>query len=183
MERNRTYTNWGPKAALFTVQRFGDATDALTVNYSVGGTASNGVDYAMLPGFVNIPAGGAFGLIPIVPIDNGKSIPKTVVLSLTPSTKVPPDYTIGFPSHAAAIILYNWLRFPARMLADGSFNLSAAGPDGAWFSLEGSPDLLNWTALCTNQVFEGSIDFVDPDAPTKPIQFYRSIPVSTAPSP
>jgi hypothetical protein len=180
--RFQLYTNWGPKAALFTVRRFGDATDALTVNYSIGGTATNGVDYAMLPGSVDIPAGGAFGLIPIVPIDNGTSaVPKTVVLTLTPSTNTPPDYAIGLPSHAAAVILHNWLRLPPRMLADGSFDVSAAGPEGAWFTLQSSPDLLNWTSLCTNQVFEGSIDFVDSDAPTKPIQFYRSIPLNTAP--
>jgi hypothetical protein len=182
--RWQIYTNWGPKAALFIVRRFGDATDALTVNYSIGGTASNGVDYAMLPGFVDIPAGGAFGLIPIVPIDNGtSSVPKTVVLTLTPSTNVPPDYAIGFPSRAAVIIFYNWLRLPPRVLADGSFAVSAAGPDGAWFSLQGSPDLLSWTELCTGQAFQGSIDFVDPDAPAKPIQFYRPVPLNAAPAP
>ena len=54
----QNFTNWGPKDALFTVRRFGDASSSLTVNYSIGGTASNGVDYAELPGTVAIPARG-----------------------------------------------------------------------------------------------------------------------------
>jgi hypothetical protein len=45
------FTDWGPKNALFTVRRFGDASDAITVNYQIGGTASNGADYAELPGY------------------------------------------------------------------------------------------------------------------------------------
>ena len=65
------FTNWGPKNALFTVRRFGDVSSNLNVNYSIGGTASNGVDYAALLGFVTVPAGSAYALIPIVPIDNG----------------------------------------------------------------------------------------------------------------
>ena len=84
------FTNWGPKNAIFAVKRFGDASSDLTVNYSIGGTASNGVDYAALPGFVTVPAGSAYALIPIVPIDNGSSnVSKTVVLTLTPSTNTP----------------------------------------------------------------------------------------------
>ena len=50
-------TNWGPKAALFTVRRCGDLSTDLLVNYNIGGTASNGVDYVALPGFVDIAAG------------------------------------------------------------------------------------------------------------------------------
>jgi hypothetical protein len=40
-----------------TVTRAGDTTDAITVNYTVSGTASNGVDYVTLPGSITIPAG------------------------------------------------------------------------------------------------------------------------------
>jgi hypothetical protein len=35
--------------------------------------------------------------------------------------------------------------------------------------------------LCTNQVVNGSIDFIDPDAPTNNARFYRTIPESNAP--
>jgi hypothetical protein len=177
------FTNWGPKNATFAVKRLGDASSDLTVNYSIGGTASNGVDYAALPGFVTVPAGSAYALIPIVPIDTGTSnVSKTVVLTLTPSTNTPPDYIIGFPPRAAALIWENWLRPPSAVLPDGSFHVTATGPDGAWFYVQYSTDLVNWSPICTNQVFQGSIDFVDPDAPSSASRFYRAVPVANAPS-
>ncbi len=177
------FTNWGPKNAIFAVKRLGDASSDLTVNYSIGGTASNGVDYAALPGFVTVPAGSAYALIPIVPIDTGASnVSKTVVLTLTPSTNTPPDYIVSFPPRAAALIWENWLRPPSAVLADGSFHVTATGPDGAWFYVQYSTDLVNWLPVCTNQVFQGSIDFVDPNAPNSASRFYRAVPIVNLPS-
>jgi hypothetical protein len=141
------------------------------------------VDYAALPGFVTVPAGSAYALIPIVPIDTGTlNVSKTVVLTLTPSTNTPPDYIVGFPPRAAALILENWLRSPSAVLADGSFHVTAPGPDGAWFYVQYSSDLVNWSFVSTNQVFQGSIDFVDPDAPSSASRFYRAVPIANAPS-
>ena len=176
----QSFTNWGPKDALFTVRRFGDASDAITVNYNIGGTASNGVDYATLPGYVIIPAGGAYALIPIVPIDTN-NFPKTVILTLTPSTNTPPDYMVGFPRRAVALILRAWPRPLPFLLPDGSFHLNATGPDGAWFCVQYSTDLVNWSCVSTNQVFQGSIDFVDPDAPNNSMRFYRAAPQTGPP--
>lgn len=176
------FTNWGPKNAQFTVQRFGDASSNLTVNYSINGTASNGVDYAALPGYVTVPAGAAYALIPVVPIDNGVSnVSKTVILTLTASTNLPPAYAVGFPPRAAALILENWVRPPSAVLPGGSFHLTATGPDGAWFNVQYSTDLANWLSVSTNQVFQGSIDFVDPDATSNSSRFYRAIPVVNSP--
>ncbi len=42
--------------AIFVVQRTGSLTDELKVKYQLGGTAENGVDYALLSGEVTIPA-------------------------------------------------------------------------------------------------------------------------------
>ena len=61
------------------------------------------------------------------------------------------------------------------------FNLTAAGPDGAWFHVEYSTDLSQWTPVCTNQVVNGGIDFVDPDAPTNTARFYRTVPEAGPP--
>jgi len=178
------FTNWGPKAALFTVRRFGDASSALTVDYRIGGTASNGVDYVALPGFVNIPAGGAYALIPIVPIDNGSNQPvESVILTLKPSTNAPPDYVVGCPPSAEAIILPHWPRPLPWLLPDGGFHVNATGPDGAWFTLQTSPDLVNWCSLSTNQVFQGSLDFVDPNAGGSQAGFYRVVPQAKPPPP
>jgi hypothetical protein len=179
--RWQSFTNWGPKDALFTVRRFGDASNPITVNYNIGGTASNGVDYVALPGYVTIPAGGACALIPIVPIDTN-TFPKTVILTLTPDTNTPPDYVVGIPSHAAALILHDWLHLFPFLLPDGSFHVNAGGPDGAWFSAQISCDLQNWSSVSTNQVFQGSIDFIDPDAPDNSSRFYRAMPVTNTPA-
>lgn len=186
------YTNWGPKPAVFTVERFGDATSALTVNYKIGGTASNGVDYVLLPGSVTIAAGSGYGLIPIVPIDNGSNnVAKSVVLTLTPATNTPPAYLVGYPKQAEALILYHWPRpiplplaaIPSggSILSDGAYHFNAAGPDGAWFSVQSSPDLVNWTSICTNQVIQGSVDFVDPNASGNSLGFYQLVPISGPP--
>ena len=81
------------------------------------------------------------------------------------------------PARAAAIILDgNGPRPTTGMLADHCFHLNAAGPDGAWFHVEYTTDMRNWTVLCVNQVIHGSIDFVDPDASADVIRFYRAVP-------
>jgi len=176
------FTNWGPKNATFTVGRFGNAISNLTVNFSIGGTASNGVDYAALPDYVTIPAGAAYTLIPIVPIDHGASnVNKTVILVLKTNAAV--EYRIGFPARAAALILENWRRAPSALLPDGSFHLAASGPDGAWFYVQYTTDLVNWQSVSTNQVFQGSIDFVDPDANNYASRFYRAVPVGETTAP
>jgi hypothetical protein len=179
----RFYTNCGPKSATFTVRRDGSTSNALTVTYAIGGTASNGVDYVMLPGSVTIPAGDRRALITVVPIDDGPpDVTSTVILRLLPSTDTPLDYVLGYPRNAAAIVLDG--RFPrpvAEALRDRCFHLSANGPDGAWFGIEYSNDLQNWVPICNNQVIQGSIDFIDPDAQSQASRLYRAVPLSGPP--
>ncbi len=132
---------------------------------------------------MTIPAGQHHVLIPIVPIDDGPpDITSTVILSLKPSTNAPVDYVLGYPRKAAALILDGPFPRPATgMLTDRCFHLNASGPDGAWFRIEYANDLLNWTTICTNQVVQGAIDFVDPDAQSDSVRFYRAVPQDTAP--
>jgi hypothetical protein len=178
------FTNRGPKTATFTVRRWGDTNDSLTVPYGIGGTASNGVDYVAIPDVVTIPSGNRSAAITIVPIDDGPpEMIKTVILTLTPSTNSPPDYVIGYPSRAAAIIVDGGGPIAATsLLPDQSFRLVMAGPEAAWFSVEYSTDLSTWTPVCTNQVINGSIDFVDPAPLGDPARYYRAVPMSEAPS-
>src|SRR5665213_79701 len=175
-------TNCGPKDATFTVRRLcGDTNRNLTVNYAIGGTASNGIDYLSLPGNLTIPAGQEAASIPLVPVDNSASnFSSTVILTLTPSTNVVADYITGFPGRAEALIIdSNGIRSgpPGTFLADRSFHFSITGPDGAWFHIDYTTNLINWTPLCTNQVINGSIDFADPDAATSATRVYRTIPL------
>ena len=89
-------------AMQFTVSRSGPDDQALTVDYSVGGTAVPGVDYTQLPGSVTIPAGQDQATINVTPIDDLEpDVDKTVVLTLQSSSAatVDPD-----AQHAAAVL-------------------------------------------------------------------------------
>jgi hypothetical protein len=175
----RVFTNCGPKDATFTVFRFGATNDDLDVAYAIGGTATNGIDYVALPGLVTIPAGERRAAITIMPLDDGPpDITSTVILKLVPGT----NYLLGYPQAAAAIILDSQSpRAVTGMVPGAAFNLIAAGPDGAWFHVEYSTDLIHWRSVCTNQVVNGRIDFVDPDAATNPARFYRTVPEAGPP--
>jgi hypothetical protein len=170
----RFFTNCGPKNASFTVRRYGVTNDDLTVKYAIGGTATNGVDYAPLSGSVTIPAGERRADIVVIALDDGPpDINSTVVLKLMTDT----NYVLGFPRSAAALILDDGApSHGVGMLSDSTFHLSSTGPDGAWFQVGYSTDLINWTTICTNQVINGSIDFVDPDAGSAHARFYRTLP-------
>ncbi|HLZ53113.1 MAG TPA: Ig-like domain-containing protein [Verrucomicrobiae bacterium] len=178
------YTNCGPKNAIFTVHRHGATNHDLTVSYAIGGTATNGIDYVALPGSVTIPAGERSALIVVVPVDDGSpDLSSTVVFKLLPSASLPPDYLLGYPPSAAALILDGPSPRPLTgVLADKCFHLAATGPDGAWFHIEYSTDLQHWSSICTNQVVQGSIDFIDPDAPADGQRFYRAVPETTTPA-
>jgi RHS repeat-associated protein len=64
-----------------------------TVNYTIGGTASNGVDYATISNSVTIPAGYSYARVPIRPTGITLSSNKTVALTLASGSQ----YSIGFP--------------------------------------------------------------------------------------
>ena len=176
------FTNYGPKNATFAVRRYGDLGNDLTVAYAIGGSATNGIDYVALPGVITIPAGERRADINIVPLDDGPpDITSSVVLKLMPDASGT-NYLLGYPRAAAAIILDNpSSRTATGLMPDGVFHLSAPGPDGAWFHVEYSTDLVRWTPICTNQVVNGSIDFVDPDAAADATRFYRTVPESGPP--
>jgi hypothetical protein len=174
--------------ATFKIRRSGDTNADLTVFYGISGTASNGVDYEMLPGEVTIPAGERAARIIVVPIDDDVIEPiETVVLHLElpplGTATTPPPYRIGIPGRAAAIIVDNDSPRPTtRTLPDGCFHLCQPGTNGFWFRLEASTDLVNWMPVCTNSVTDGAIHFVDPDAVDSVLRFYRTIPETNPPA-
>jgi len=53
-----------------TITRSGSTTASLTVNFALGGTASNGTDYNSLPSSVTIPAGAASATVTVTPVDD-----------------------------------------------------------------------------------------------------------------
>ena len=98
-----TVTNSG----VFTVFRAGNTNATLNVWYDLGGTASNGVDYAPIPPhLVEIAAGATSNTILITSLSNvPPGAVKTVVLTLTNSPLLTPvNYEIGSPSSAMVYI-------------------------------------------------------------------------------
>ena len=177
-------TNCGPKNAAFTVRRAGDTNHAVTVYYAVFGTASNGVDYVKLTGTATVPAGARTAIVPVVPIpDESFERNETVVLRLLPSPAAAPiSYLLGYPRSAAVTIMDSMRPWPlAGVTPDHLFHLRASGPDGAWFRVEYSTNLVHWLPVCTNQVVNGSVDFLDPDAADSGVRFYRAVPESNEP--
>lgn len=60
----------GASGTGFRIRRTGSRASALTVKYTVSGTATNGVDYKKLSGFRMIPAGAASAFVPLAPVDD-----------------------------------------------------------------------------------------------------------------
>ena len=76
----------GTVAGRFTVTRTGSTTDAVTLTYSVSGSAVPGSDYVALPGSVTLPAGAASADIVVTPIDDAAvELDETVVVTLDAS--------------------------------------------------------------------------------------------------
>ncbi len=91
----------GPAPGAFKVSRTGSTVAALTVQYSIGGTATNGTDYSHLSGSVTIPAGLASAIITVTPLEDtiAEGV-ETVELTLLSSA----SYNIGTPGKATVFI-------------------------------------------------------------------------------
>jgi YD repeat-containing protein len=92
----------GPTPGQFTITRYGDLVDNLTINYTKGGTATYTTDYTLSSGTssVVIPANQASVTINVSPVATTNVGPdKTVVLSLAPGT-----YTTNAQSTATVVI-------------------------------------------------------------------------------
>src|SRR6185503_4119059 len=105
-------------------------TNSLHVVYSVRGTASNGVDYVLLPGYVDIPAGAETANIVVQPIDDEvMEGVETVTIELSGFAivfgfgfpQVVP-YQVGVPGTAGVNIFDNDRPFgsPVTLVATGS---------------------------------------------------------------
>src|SRR3972149_798376 len=74
----------GPTNGQFTVTRTGATTSALTVNYAISGTATNGIDYSTLSASVTIAAGSATATVTVTPlVDALTEGTETVILTLS----------------------------------------------------------------------------------------------------
>ena len=94
----------GMNTGRFTVRRTGSVASSLTVNYTLGGTATPGADYRALSGSVRIPAGRPMANIVVRPLNDPTPEPvETVIATLAAS----PAYNIGSPGSATVNITSN----------------------------------------------------------------------------
>ena len=128
----------GSDPGTFTVSRTGDTTGGLTVNYTVGGTATSGSDFASLGASVTILGGQASAIVTVNPInDSDPEDDETVIITLTAAT----GYIVGSPSTATVIIDDNDLPTVTVVATDpvaaeagsdpGTFTVSRNGPTTA----------------------------------------------------
>lgn len=113
----------------FVVTRTGNLAANLLVNYTLSGTAVNGVDYTALSGTVVIPAGQATATITVTPLnDSLVEGDETVVATLTSS----PLYNIGNPGQAWLVI--NDDELPTVTLSVSDATAAEPGTDTAAFT-------------------------------------------------
>ncbi len=102
VDTDATAAETGGDTGTFTVTRTGDTTSALSVSFTIGGSATNGADYPTLASPVTIPAGQSTAVITIAPINDGIPEPdETVILTLTAGA----GYTLVAPTAATVRIV------------------------------------------------------------------------------
>jgi Glycosyl hydrolase family 9/Cellulase N-terminal ig-like domain len=118
----------GPTPGRFTFTRTGNTDSPLAISYSLGGTASSGVDYQPSGNTVTIPAGATFTTLDITPTAvTSVANAKTVVL--TPSSSA--TYSVAAPGNATLTIAGN-------IVANVTVRLSLQGPIVSWPSTAGA---------------------------------------------
>jgi hypothetical protein len=99
--RERNASEQGLARGRFLVTRTGATDAALTVRYTVGGSATPGTDYNSLPGTVTIPVGASSGAIVVIPVDDTETEgSETVTVRLTRNQ----HYNVRSPSTATVTI-------------------------------------------------------------------------------
>ncbi|QFZ92723.2 Calx-beta domain-containing protein [Synechococcus elongatus PCC 11802] len=90
----------GSNTSTFTLSRTGSTTQALTVAYTLAGTATNGSDFSQLSGSVTFAAGSSTATVTVNPLDDAVvEGDETVVLAVANN----PSYTIS-PGQGSAIV-------------------------------------------------------------------------------
>jgi len=101
-ELNPTNTSDPGHAGIIYLQNEGWATNDVTVYYTIGGTAQNGVDYSNLTGVATVPVNQGYAEIDINPIADGLKPDQTIILTLLQNT----NYLIDPLNYSATNTLY-----------------------------------------------------------------------------
>lgn len=121
--------------ATFKISReVGDTIGNLVVNYTMSGTAVNGVDYDTIPLQATIPNGSNFVIIDIVPKEEVLVGDKTVTMSLTESF----SYALGLPSVATLAIRLPLLFIPGYGTTEPLFTPPATSINADYCEWDGT---------------------------------------------
>ncbi|WP_172456680.1 Calx-beta domain-containing protein, partial [Microcystis aeruginosa] len=105
-------TEDGTTNLVYTFTRSGSTTSALTANYTVGGTATNGTDYASIPTSVTFAAGSSTATVTVDPTaDTTVESDETVALTLASGT----GYTVGTTTAATGTITNDDSTFTSQL--------------------------------------------------------------------
>ncbi|TRV05183.1 MAG: hypothetical protein EWV73_01085 [Microcystis wesenbergii Mw_QC_B_20070930_S4D] len=105
-------TEDGTTNLVYTFTRSGVTTNALTVNYTIGGTATNGTDYTSIPTSVTFAANSATATVTVDPTaDTIVESNETVALTLATGT----GYTVGTPNTATGTITNDDTSVPSQL--------------------------------------------------------------------
>ncbi|MFM6603642.1 MAG: beta strand repeat-containing protein, partial [Microcystis panniformis] len=118
-------TEDGTTNLVYTFTRNGITSNALTVNYFIGGSATNGNDYSSIGSSVTFAAGSSTATVTVDPAaDNTLEADETVILSLASGT----GYTIGTTTSVTGTIVNDDASVslavsPSTVTEDGIANL------------------------------------------------------------
>ncbi|HET7625233.1 MAG TPA: hypothetical protein VFM25_08205, partial [Verrucomicrobiae bacterium] len=141
----------------FTFTRTGGASNALTIVYSLDGTARRGVDYEPQGGStsgdqlvaipsVTIPAGATSATVSITPVTTTNIVgSKTVVATVAPDS----NYSVVSPGNATLTIAGNTVSKPSLTASPSGPTLSWASTNGASYRIAYKNNLSDptWTFL------------------------------------
>ncbi|MEZ5291743.1 MAG: Calx-beta domain-containing protein [Vicinamibacterales bacterium] len=120
----------GSDTAALTFSRAGDTVPALTVAYTVSGSATSAADYVALPGSVTFAPGATDAVVIVTPVDDALlEGPETVTLRLLPG----PGYQVGVPDQGGVTILDDERPSVTITVSDGT--AGEAGPDPGSFEV------------------------------------------------
>jgi hypothetical protein len=143
----------GPNSGSFTFGRTGPTTSALTVNYSLSGTASSS-DYTGLSGSVVIPAGASSVTAIVTPVDDAAiESAETIVVTLTSAS----GYLLGTPVSAEVTIVDNDGAGVTVAPVSGLMTNEAGGDASFTVVLNTAPSADVTIALSSSDATEGAV--------------------------
>jgi hypothetical protein len=111
---------------LYTISRTGDTNSSLQVSYSLGGTATAGIDYVLPPGgatSLTIPAGASSAALSIVPLASTNFVgPETVVMTLVTNS----NYSLSAAETATISLLGNSVKVQSIQAAGSAVTMTWA---------------------------------------------------------